>query len=124
MYFDPMYFLFVGPAILLSLWASFKTKSTFNKYSKVRALSGLTGAEAAKAASALKLTANDNLKNSIVDSVIDEPLGGAHRNPAAAADALEKFITKNLRELSRLKPDTLLQKRFERFRKIGAPVEA
>ena len=83
-----------------------------------------TGAEAAKAASALKLTANDNLKNSIVDSVIDEPLGGAHRNPAAAADALEKFITKNLRELSRLKPDTLLQKRFERFRKIGAPVEA
>ena len=35
MYFDPMYFLFVGPAILLSLWASFKTKSACNKYSKV-----------------------------------------------------------------------------------------
>ena len=48
MYFDPMYFLFVGPAILLSLWASFKTKSAFNKYSKVATRSGLTGAQAAQ----------------------------------------------------------------------------
>ncbi|MEX2214444.1 MAG: acetyl-CoA carboxylase carboxyltransferase subunit alpha [Phycisphaeraceae bacterium] len=83
-----------------------------------------TGTEAAKAAAALKLTAADNLKNGIVDVVIDEPLGGAHRNPAAAADGLEKFITKNLRELSRLKVDTLLERRFQRFRKIGTPVEA
>lgn len=45
--FDPSYLLFVGPALLLSLWASWKTKSAFNKYSKVRTLSGLTGAQAA-----------------------------------------------------------------------------
>jgi hypothetical protein len=43
-----MYFLFVIPALLLSLWASFRTKSAFNKYSKVRTLRGLTGAQAAQ----------------------------------------------------------------------------
>ena len=48
MYFDPMYFLFVIPPMLLSMWASWKTKSAFNKYSKVRAMTGLTGAEAAQ----------------------------------------------------------------------------
>ena len=45
--FDPMYFLFILPGLALSLWASFKTRSAFNKYSKVRAASGLTGAQAA-----------------------------------------------------------------------------
>ena len=48
MIFDPMYLLLALPAFLLSLWASFKTKSAFSKYSKVRAMSGLTGAAAAK----------------------------------------------------------------------------
>jgi uncharacterized protein len=48
MLFDPMYFLFIAPALLLSLWASFRTKSTFNKYSRVRTLRGLTGAQAAR----------------------------------------------------------------------------
>jgi hypothetical protein len=43
-----MYFLFIGPALLLSLWASFKTKSAFNKYSRVRTARGLTGAQAAQ----------------------------------------------------------------------------
>ena len=48
MIFDPMYLLFVGPAFLLSLWASFKTKSTFKKYSRVRTARGMTGAQAAQ----------------------------------------------------------------------------
>lgn len=48
MFFDPMYFVFIGPAILLSLWASWRTRSAFKKYSKVRTASGLTGAQAAK----------------------------------------------------------------------------
>ena len=48
MIFDPMYFLFIGPGLLLSLWASFRVKSAFNKYSKVRSMRGLTGAEAAQ----------------------------------------------------------------------------
>ena len=46
--FDPMYFVFLAPGLLLSLWASFKTKSAFKKYSKVRAASGMTGAQAAR----------------------------------------------------------------------------
>lgn len=47
MYFDTVYLLFVGPALLLSLWASWKTRSAFKKYSKVASLRGLTGAQAA-----------------------------------------------------------------------------
>ena len=48
MFFDPIYFLFIGPGLLLSLWASFRVKRAFNKYSKVRSARGLTGAEAAQ----------------------------------------------------------------------------
>jgi Zn-dependent membrane protease YugP len=47
LYFDPIYFIIVGPALLLSLYASFKVKSAFNKYSKIATASGLTGAQAA-----------------------------------------------------------------------------
>lgn len=49
MVFDPTYFIFLAPALLLSMWASFKTKSTFKKYSKVRTMNGMNGAQAAKA---------------------------------------------------------------------------
>ncbi len=48
MYFDPLYFIFAGPAMLLGLWAQFKVKSAFKKYSQVRTQSGITGAEAAR----------------------------------------------------------------------------
>jgi Zn-dependent membrane protease YugP len=46
--FDPLYFAFIIPGLVLSLWASFRTKAAFNKYSKVRTMRGLTGAQAAK----------------------------------------------------------------------------
>ena len=48
MIFDPMYFLFILPGLALSIWASARVKSTFNKYSNVRSLRGFTGAEAAQ----------------------------------------------------------------------------
>jgi hypothetical protein len=48
MMFDPMYFLFIVPGLALSLWASFKVKRTFNRYSQVPSRSGRTGAEAAR----------------------------------------------------------------------------
>lgn len=48
MVFDPMYLLFILPGLALSLWASFRTKSAFNKYSKIRSARGMTGAQAAK----------------------------------------------------------------------------
>jgi hypothetical protein len=47
MFFDPIYFVFILPGLALSMWASFRVKSTFNKYSQVRSRRGLTGAEAA-----------------------------------------------------------------------------
>lgn len=49
MFFDPLYLMFMLPGLALSLWASFRVKSTFNKYSKVRSRSGYTGARAAQA---------------------------------------------------------------------------
>lgn len=48
MYFDPVYFLFLGPGLLLSLWASWRTKSAFTKWSKVRTARGISGAQAAQ----------------------------------------------------------------------------
>jgi uncharacterized protein len=48
MFFDPLYLVFMLPGLALSLWASFKVKSTFREYSQVRARSGLSGAEAAR----------------------------------------------------------------------------
>lgn len=48
MFFDPLYFLFIGPGMVLALIATFKVKSTFARYSQVMAASGLTGAEAAR----------------------------------------------------------------------------
>ncbi len=48
MFFDPLYLLVMLPGLALSAWASFKVKSTFNRYSQVRAQSGMSGAEAAR----------------------------------------------------------------------------
>ncbi|MCC7191936.1 MAG: acetyl-CoA carboxylase carboxyltransferase subunit alpha [Phycisphaeraceae bacterium] len=78
-----------------------------------------TGEAASQAAESLKLTAQDNLRLGTVEDVIEEPLGGAHRNPDAAADKLEKWIIQSLRDLTKLKSDTLLKKRFERLRDMG-----
>ncbi|MDA2927967.1 zinc metallopeptidase [Acidobacteria bacterium AH-259-G07] len=47
MLFDPIYLIFMAPALALSLWASWRVKANFNKYSSVRSLRGITGAEAA-----------------------------------------------------------------------------
>src|SRR5437764_1138352 len=49
MMFDPVYFLFIGPALLLSLWASWRTTPAFAKWSKVPNARGITGAQAAAA---------------------------------------------------------------------------
>ncbi|QDU71648.1 acetyl-CoA carboxylase carboxyltransferase subunit alpha [Mucisphaera calidilacus] len=77
----------------------------------------------AAAAEALKLTARDNRELGTIDDIIDEPLGGAHRDPAATAESLEAYLTQTLRELKRFKIDNLVNKRYERLRKIGAYTE-
>ena len=71
------------------------------------------------AASALALTARDNLANGLVDAVIEEPLGGAHRDPKGAADNLQSWVVDRLRELKRFKPQTLVRLRYEKLREIG-----
>ncbi len=73
----------------------------------------------AAAAEALQLTAAHNLALGIVDEVIPEPLGGAHRDPLATATAVESWVAGRLRELKRLKPANLPARRYERFRKLG-----
>lgn len=71
------------------------------------------------AADALKLTSKHLKSLGVVDTVIPEPLGGAHRDPAAAARNLEQYIAKTLRDLKRTKIDNLLERRYERFRNLG-----
>lgn len=72
-----------------------------------------------KAAEALKLTAEDLLSLKVVDGIISEPQGGAHKDPSKAAAALERTIIASLDELSSLDKEELLKKRYEKFRRIG-----
>jgi acetyl-CoA carboxylase carboxyl transferase subunit alpha len=76
-------------------------------------------ANAPQAAEALKLTSKHLKELGIIDEILEEPLGGAHRNPRAAGDALEKYIDKTLRELKRLPVEKLVDKRYDRIRKLG-----
>jgi len=72
------------------------------------------------AAQALSLTARQNLSNGIIDAIVPEPAGGAHRDPRAASDALQGWIIDQLRDLTRVDPDTLVNMRFEKFRRMGS----
>jgi acetyl-CoA carboxylase carboxyl transferase subunit alpha len=75
------------------------------------------------AATALKLTARDNLELGIVDAIVPEPVGGAHRDPHKAAASLERWILDQLTELRELNPDVLVERRYDRFRKLGSFTE-
>lgn len=81
-------------------------------------------ANAAQAAEALKLTAKDLKELDIVDEVIPEPLGGAHRDYDETAAALKKAIIKHLDKLAELKTSELLESRYKRYRKIGVFAKA
>ena len=63
-----------------------------------------SAANTADAAVALHLTSKDNKELGTIDDVIEEPLGGAHRNPQATADKLEKWIIHSLRDLKKIRP--------------------
>jgi acetyl-CoA carboxylase carboxyl transferase subunit alpha len=78
--------------------------------------------KAPQAAEVLKLTAKDLLGLGLIDEEIQEPLGGAHRDPEKAAQAMKKVIKKALKELKALSKDELLKLRYEKFRKMGAVV--
>jgi len=79
--------------------------------------------KAEEAAEALKLTAEDSLRFDVVDEIIPEPLGGAHRDPELVALRLKEALVKHLAELSRLPTSEMLDLRYARFRKLGAFLE-
>ncbi|NLF31515.1 MAG: acetyl-CoA carboxylase carboxyltransferase subunit alpha [Planctomycetes bacterium] len=78
-----------------------------------------SGEQAPQAAEALQLTSRRLVDLDIIDTIIPEPLGGAHRNPAEAATNLERYITRSIRELRRADPASLLDHRYARWRRIG-----
>ena len=75
------------------------------------------------AAAALKVNAESVLALGVVDEVVPEPLGGAHRDPPAAATALKEALARSLGKLKRLSTKTLLERRYEKFRRIGQFIE-
>jgi acetyl-CoA carboxylase carboxyl transferase subunit alpha len=76
-----------------------------------------------KAADALKLTSQDLLNFKVIDGIIPEPLGGAHRDPDATAKNISEFIVTALEELKTKTPGKLLEERYKRFRRIGSFIE-
>jgi acetyl-CoA carboxylase carboxyl transferase subunit alpha len=75
--------------------------------------------KAPEAAAALKLTAKDLFELKLIDEVVKEPLGGAHRNPEEIGDTLKTAIKKHLKELQGIKTSALTEQRYEKFRNIG-----
>lgn len=77
------------------------------------------GSRAPEAAEALKLTSKDLLKLQLIDAVIPEPLGGAHRNVHDTVYNVENYILKTLRELKRTGTESLIDERYRKLRSIG-----
>ena len=75
--------------------------------------------QADKAADSLKLTAKDLYEMKVIDEVVPEPAGGAHRDPPKSAENLGKALRKHLGELTELSPDELVQDRYQKFRALG-----
>ena len=78
---------------------------------------------AKEAADSLRLAASDILELGVIDGVIPEPPGGAHRDPAAAADLVGEQLEAALAELSALSPDQLVSQRLDKFLRMGRFVE-
>jgi acetyl-CoA carboxylase carboxyl transferase subunit alpha len=74
---------------------------------------------AAEAAAAMRITASDLKRLAIIDEIVPEPNGGAHADPAKAAELLAPYLEKSLKELMKLKPSALPEERYKKFRKMG-----
>ncbi|KTC66053.1 acetyl-CoA carboxylase carboxyl transferase subunit alpha (plasmid) [Legionella adelaidensis] len=77
-------------------------------------------AKASEAARAMGITADKIYENKLVDLVIDEPLGGAHRNVAEMASRIKQVLVDELTYLKELSTETLLNNRYQKFMKMGA----
>lgn len=76
-----------------------------------------------KAAEALKLTANDMLKNGLIDGIIAEPLGGAHENPEETFSTIKKTLVEELESLQTKSIDKLIEERIAKFSAMGSFTE-
>lgn len=72
-----------------------------------------------QAASVLKLTAEDLKALNIIDGIIKEPLGGAHRDPDSSAAAVKRQLLDSLKRLKKMKPANLVEKRIEKYASMG-----
>jgi acetyl-CoA carboxylase carboxyl transferase subunit alpha len=77
------------------------------------------GAKAPEAAEAMKMTAKDLERFGVINGIIPEPQGGAHRDVSKTAEAVQKAIIENLTKLEGLTTDDLLNQRYEKYRRIG-----
>jgi acetyl-CoA carboxylase carboxyl transferase subunit alpha len=76
-------------------------------------------AKAPDAAVSLKITAEDALRLGVIEEIVPEPLGGAHRNFPQMCQTLGATIERHFAELAQLPPDELLEQRYARFRRLG-----
>jgi acetyl-CoA carboxylase carboxyl transferase subunit alpha len=77
------------------------------------------GSKASEAAELLKLTAQDLFQMNAIDEVVEEPIGGAHRDPRRASELLKEAIIRNLGEIRNVSSDALVKDRYEKFRRLG-----
>jgi acetyl-CoA carboxylase carboxyl transferase subunit alpha len=77
-------------------------------------------AKAPEAAEVMKITAPDLMRLRVIDAIVPEPAGGAHRDWEAAAGHLRTVLRDQLAALAHLGPQTLVSERYEKFRRIGA----
>lgn len=75
--------------------------------------------KADKAAEAMKITAEDLLRLDVIEEMIPEPQGGAHKDPAKQAEYIKEALVKHLRELMAMGEDELIENRYMKYRKIG-----
>lgn len=77
------------------------------------------GSKASEAAELLKITAQDLFQLKVADEVIEEPIGGAHRDPRRAAELLKEALARNLSEIRNIPLPDLVNQRYEKVRRIG-----
>jgi acetyl-CoA carboxylase carboxyl transferase subunit alpha len=75
------------------------------------------------AAESLKLTASDLYRLRVIDEIVKEPLGGAHRDPRGMTETLKEVMERHLRELEKMNTEDLLALRYEKFRRMGTFID-
>ena len=116
-----------GSGGALALAASDKVLMLENAYYSVISPEGCAtilfkdAAAAPRAASMLRITAPDLLRLEVMDAVVPEPADGAHTDHNATTANVKRALVESLKELLALPPEALLERRYQRFRKFGAP---